>query len=75
LVGCSARALDGFRGASPEGVAARLSRATEAGAILALHDASERDDYVPASLEALPRVLATVRERQLRAVTLSAWAC
>jgi peptidoglycan/xylan/chitin deacetylase (PgdA/CDA1 family) len=73
LVGCSARALDGFRSASADKVALRLTRALEPGALLALHDASERDDYVPASLEALPRVLQALRERNLRAVTLSAW--
>jgi peptidoglycan-N-acetylglucosamine deacetylase len=74
LVGCSARALDGFDGASPDKVAARLTRALEPGAILAMHDAAERDDYVPASLAALPQVLAALRERELRAVTLSSWA-
>ena len=73
LVGCSARALDGFKGVSPERVAERLERAIAPGALLALHDASERDDYTPASLEALPRVLETVRKRGLRAVTLSEW--
>lgn len=74
LVGCSARALDGLRGASPERVSARLTRALEPGALLAMHDAAERDDYVPASLAALPRVLAAVNERGLKAVTLASWA-
>lgn len=73
LVGCSARAFDGFRGASADRVAARMIRAVRPGALLALHDAAERDDYVPASLEALPRVLAAVREHRLRCVTLSEW--
>jgi peptidoglycan/xylan/chitin deacetylase (PgdA/CDA1 family) len=74
LVGCSARALDGFRQASPEKVAQRLTRALRPGALLAMHDAAERDDYTPASLTALPHVLQAMRERQLKAVTLSAWA-
>jgi peptidoglycan/xylan/chitin deacetylase (PgdA/CDA1 family) len=73
LVGCSARALDGFRGAAPDKVAARLTRALAPGALLAMHDASERDDYVPASIAALPRVLEALRERGLRPVTLSEW--
>lgn len=73
LVGCSARALDGFRQASPEKVAARLVRALEPGALVAMHDAAELDDYVPASIAALPRVLDTIRRRHLRAVTLSEW--
>ena len=75
LVGCSARAFDGFRGASPDRVARRLTHAVRPGAVLALHDAAERDDYVPASIEALPKVLTELRQRQLRAVTLSTWAC
>lgn len=73
LVGCSARALDGLRTAAPDKVAARLTRALEPGALLAMHDAPERDDYVPASLAALAQVLAAVRERELQAVTLSHW--
>jgi peptidoglycan-N-acetylglucosamine deacetylase len=73
LVGCSARALDGFRQASVDKVVQRLTRALEPGALLALHDASEHDDYVPASLDALPRLLDGVRERQLQPVTLSRW--
>lgn len=73
LVGCSARAFDGFAQADPERVTERLVRAARPGALLALHDAAERDDYVPASLSALPRVLETLRQRQLRAVTLSEW--
>ncbi len=74
LVGCSARALDGFRGASAPRVAARLQGALRSGALLAMHDAAEHDDYTPASLEALPLVLSALRERGLRAVTLDAWA-
>ena len=74
LVGCSARALDGFANASVERVSARLIGALRPGALLAMHDAAEREDYVPASLGALPRVLAALRERQLQAVTLSHWA-
>jgi peptidoglycan/xylan/chitin deacetylase (PgdA/CDA1 family) len=73
LVGCSARALDGLRQAAPEKVTERLLRALKPGALLAMHDASEHDDYEPASLSALPRVLDALRERSLRAVTLSSW--
>ena len=73
LIGCSARALDGFKGVSPERVAERLARAVRPGALLALHDAAERDDYAPASIQALPRVLETLKERGLRSVTLSEW--
>jgi peptidoglycan/xylan/chitin deacetylase (PgdA/CDA1 family) len=71
LVGASARAFDGFAGADSERVAARLRNGATPGAILALHDASEHDDYVPASIEALPSLLAVAAERRLRCVTLS----
>lgn len=74
LVGCSARALDGFRQASVTSVAARLVRGLEPGALLAMHDAAERDDYTPASIAALPQLLGALRERKLRTVTLSEWA-
>lgn len=74
LVGCSGRALDGFRGAAPARVTERLLRAARPGALLALHDAAEHDDYVPASLAALPGLLAALHARGLRTVTLSEWA-
>jgi peptidoglycan-N-acetylglucosamine deacetylase len=73
LVGCSARALDGFRGASATKVARRLERSLRPGALLAMHDASEHDNYVPASIAALPELLRAVSERKLRPVTLSEW--
>jgi peptidoglycan-N-acetylglucosamine deacetylase len=73
LVGCSARAFDGFANASPEKVAEHLIRRVGPGALLAMHDAAEHDGYVPASLEALPRVLAVIKERSLTPVTLAAW--
>ena len=73
LVGCSARALDGVGQASAEKVATRLTRALEPGALLAMHDAAELDDYVPASIAALPDVLKALRERGLRPVVLSDW--
>jgi peptidoglycan-N-acetylglucosamine deacetylase len=73
IVGCSARALDGVGRASPEKVTARLTRALEPGALLAMHDAAELDDHVPASLAALPHVLTALRERNLAAVRLSDW--
>lgn len=74
LVGCSARAFDGFAGAAVSKVTARLLRALEPGALLAMHDAAERDDYAPASLEALPHVLTELKRRELRPVTLGRWA-
>lgn len=71
LVGWSVRGLDGVRRAAPAGVERRVIRGLRNGAIVALHDAAESDDYVPASLDALPRILAAVARHGLRAVTLT----
>jgi peptidoglycan/xylan/chitin deacetylase (PgdA/CDA1 family) len=73
LVGSSARAFDGFARVPADKVTARLLRGLEPGGLLAMHDAAEHDDYVPASLTALPRVLEQVRARSFRAVKLSEW--
>ncbi|HVU04476.1 MAG TPA: polysaccharide deacetylase family protein [Polyangiaceae bacterium] len=70
LVGWTVRGLDGFAGADPERVAARVARGLRGGAIVLLHDAAERDDHSPAALAALPRVLEAIARRNLRAVTL-----
>jgi len=73
VVGWSVRALDGWSGARPDQVAARVARELRDGAIVLLHDASERDDFRPASVEALPRILAAMRARDLAGVRLDAW--
>jgi peptidoglycan/xylan/chitin deacetylase (PgdA/CDA1 family) len=73
VVGWSVRGLDGLAGAQPERVAARVVPRLEDGAIVLLHDAAERDDYCPASLAALPRILAAMRTRDLDGVRLDAW--
>jgi peptidoglycan/xylan/chitin deacetylase (PgdA/CDA1 family) len=73
VVGWSVRGLDGLAGAQPERVAARVVPRLEDGAIVLLHDAAERDDYCPASLAALPRILAAMRAKDLAGVRLDAW--
>lgn len=73
VVGWSVRGLDGVRGARPERVAARVVSRLKDGAIVLLHDAAERDDHLPASLAALPRILAAMRDRDLEGVRLDAW--
>lgn len=70
VVGWSVRGLDGLGRARAEHVAARVVRGLEDGAIVLLHDAAERDDFTPASLEALPRILAGMQARQLAGVTV-----
>lgn len=73
VIGWSARGLDGLAGAKPERVAARVIRGLRDGAIVLLHDAAERDDHTPASLGALPRILAAMSERNLVGVRLDTW--
>lgn len=72
IVGWSVRGLDGLRGADPERVAERIERGLEPGAIVLLHDAAEREDFEPASLEALPKVLESITRKGLRVVPLQA---
>jgi peptidoglycan-N-acetylglucosamine deacetylase len=73
VVGWSVRGLDGIASARPERVAARIVPHLEDGAIVLLHDAAERDDFEPASLKALPRILAAMQNRDLSGVRLDAW--
>jgi peptidoglycan/xylan/chitin deacetylase (PgdA/CDA1 family) len=70
-IGWSARGVDGVGPADPDRVLNRIERKLRDGAIVLLHDAAERDDFEPASVEALPRLLEMIEERGLRAVTVS----
>ena len=72
IIGWSVRGLDGLRGADPARVTSRIERGLDAGAIVLLHDAAERDDFEPASIEALPKVLASIARKGLRVVPLQA---
>jgi peptidoglycan/xylan/chitin deacetylase (PgdA/CDA1 family) len=73
VVGWSVRGLDGLAGALPARVAERIVPRLQDGAIVLLHDAAERDDFCPASLAALPRILSAMRNRDLDGVRLDAW--
>lgn len=73
VVGWTVRGADGWSGAAPERVAARVTRALRDGAIVLLHDSAERDDFAPASLDALPRILDAMRNQDLEGVPLTAW--
>jgi peptidoglycan/xylan/chitin deacetylase (PgdA/CDA1 family) len=73
VVGWSARGYDGLGRADPDKVAERVERGLRDRAIVLLHDAAERDDHDPAAVKALPRILATMKERGLSAVRLDAW--
>lgn len=70
LVGWSSRGYDGLRGRTPEAVVERVSRTLTDGAIVMLHDAAEHDDFEPASLAALPRLVGLLESRGLTSVGL-----
>ena len=72
LVGWSSRGYDGIRRRSPGAVVRRVSRTLTDGAIVMLHDASEHDDFEPASVRALPRLVALLDARGLASVGLDA---
>ncbi len=70
IVAWSVRGLDGLRRRTPEQVVARITRGLAPGAIVLMHDAAEHEDFEPASIAALPRVLAALVEKGLATVTL-----
>jgi peptidoglycan/xylan/chitin deacetylase (PgdA/CDA1 family) len=70
VVGWSTRGLDGIRGRAPQAVVARIARSVTDGAIVMLHDASEHDDFEPASVRALPELLRLLDERGWTSVGL-----
>ena len=70
LIGWSSRGYDGIRGRSPEAVVERIGRTLTDGAIVLLHDAAEHDDFEPASLPALPRLVRLLDSRGLTSVGL-----
>jgi peptidoglycan-N-acetylglucosamine deacetylase len=71
VVGWSARAFDGAGRPDPDVVLSRIVPRLEPGAIVLLHDAAERTDERPTSLDALPGVLRAMKERNLQGVTVS----
>lgn len=71
LVAWSARGIDGLGETDPARVARRIEKRLQDGAIVMLHDASERDDFEPASVQALPRILRTLEQQGLRGVTVA----
>jgi peptidoglycan-N-acetylglucosamine deacetylase len=70
LVGWTVRGFDGVSRRDSGRVLRRVARHLEPGAIVMLHDAAERADHVPASLEILPQILDAAAERGLALVTL-----
>ena len=71
LVAWSIRCLDGLKGSNPTRVANRVRRKLHDGAIIMLHDASERSNFVPAGVTAIDAVLDAIEARGFSSVTLS----
>ncbi|HZO17025.1 MAG TPA: polysaccharide deacetylase family protein [Polyangiaceae bacterium] len=73
VIGWSARAVDGWSGAKSDHVAERVIRKLRDGTFVLLHDAAERGDFIPASVQALPRILEAAREKNLPLVRVDRW--
>jgi peptidoglycan-N-acetylglucosamine deacetylase len=72
-IGWSVRGVDGWSGAKPDRVVAKIIRRLRAGAIVLLHDAAERGDFIPASVDALPSILDYARKREIDLVRVDSW--
>jgi peptidoglycan/xylan/chitin deacetylase (PgdA/CDA1 family) len=72
-VGWSVSARDGLASAVPRAIVNRVRRGLGDGAIVLMHDASERGSHVPAGVIALPEVLKVAERQQLPLVTIGSW--
>ena len=72
-VGWSVSARDGLANAVPRTIVNRVRRGLHDGAIVLMHDASERGSHVPAGVLALPEILKAAWKEQLPVVSLSSW--
>jgi peptidoglycan/xylan/chitin deacetylase (PgdA/CDA1 family) len=66
LVAWSLRVFDGVAKPRPERIVERVARGLRPGAIVLLHDAAEREDFEPTSIDALPRILDLIEQRGMR---------
>jgi peptidoglycan/xylan/chitin deacetylase (PgdA/CDA1 family) len=73
VIGYSARAYDGLAMTDAAKVVARIAPRLEDGAIVLMHDSAERGDRRPSSVDALPGILAAMKERGLVGVGLTSW--
>jgi peptidoglycan/xylan/chitin deacetylase (PgdA/CDA1 family) len=71
-IGWSISGRDGVR-TTADDVVRRVTKGLNHGAIVLLHDAAENGDHEPASVEALPRILEVIREKNLEVVPLERW--
>ncbi len=73
VIGWSVRGYDGLAGRDRKTFEARVARGIGPGSVVLLHDAAEKGDFMPVSVEALPSVLKAIRERGLCVVPLQRW--
>jgi peptidoglycan/xylan/chitin deacetylase (PgdA/CDA1 family) len=73
VIGWSVRGVDGWSGAKSDAVATKINRKLCDGAIVLLHDASERGDFIPAGIKALPKIFDVAESRQLSFVRVDTW--
>ncbi len=72
VIGWDVGARDGVR-ADPKDVARRVLESAHDGAIVLLHDASERGTHEPAGVAALPEILDGLKKKGLDVVPLGDW--
>jgi len=72
-VGWSVGARDGIGRTRPDDVVKRVARGLHDGAIVLLHDASERGTHKPAGVTALARILDAIEAKNLRVTPLREW--
>ena len=72
-IGWSVRGVDGWSGARAAVVAAKVVPRLRDGAIVLLHDAAERGDFMPASVGALPEIVKAAQNKQLSFVRVDSW--
>jgi peptidoglycan/xylan/chitin deacetylase (PgdA/CDA1 family) len=73
VVGWTIAGHDGVSWARSPRVVARVKRRLRDGAIVLLHDSAERGDREPASLLALPEILAAIGDARLDVAPLTRW--
>jgi peptidoglycan/xylan/chitin deacetylase (PgdA/CDA1 family) len=72
-VGWSVSARDGTARANVDRVVARVSAELKDGAIVLMHDASERGTHAPVAPDAIARIVAAAREARMDVVPLASW--
>jgi peptidoglycan/xylan/chitin deacetylase (PgdA/CDA1 family) len=73
VVGWSVSARDGTRSATKDSILKRLKKGVDHGAIVLMHDASERMDFEPMGPQALPELLAMIADEGIDIVPLENW--